>query len=1085
MADTLDSGKAEFYVDSIRIHEDGFELDVAGHMEDRSGHWNNISGAAPITNERHPGNIDRSMARHVKTNAANDGIESDATFPITSGYDYLLLARVYPITGQVQMKVPGVTHLTAVTSNEAADMATWQTLRAVLHADDNFSARHVQFLTAVGAGEFYVDSVHLLKLSELLQWQDFRYDYKGRAVEEASINIDTAEFFQQVNRAYYFSGEGNGLLQSVTQRSADGVGDDVTTTYTYDSAGRVVKTHQSSLFGSCLLSYTVYDEAGNVTATVCVNPADTSTSIPTTVEEARAIYSNDPENPYYPATAENKVTTYEYDTLGRRVKTIVNDGMANPDRQVTLTFYDALNRVTRTISNYVDDSYTAPGNWSWNGSAWEDEANALISHGADNNQNVVSDTAYNARGMVMRQRDTLGNLTLYGYDDAGWLVKTIQNASQNAENPEDEHYYDNDYNETGDPTLASYEPIEAADQDVITTQEYDAVGNLVKTVDPLERVNFTVYDALNRPVKTIQSAHAEATVSLDVGDFGYAAANDPRSEAYEISTNPDCDLIQTTDYDNMGRVIRTMRLLENRNNPEEWETTLYGYDSLGRQIIVIQKASDADYDVANDADLSEYDFDSDPDQDIITKTAYDPNGRVKYTEDAMGSRTWMGYDGLGRQVRTVLNAVGDGYSGEISDPRSSSYTPSNDADKDLINTTVYNADGQVESTQDALERVTRNVYDARGRIIRTIANYVSQGSSNPENWVWSSTNNRWEYGLSDTTAISHGTNNDRNIVSDTLYDVQGRVLQTLDNRHNTTQFVYDGMGRRVKTISNYVVQGSSDPNDWIWSSANNRWEDGAGNAISFGMDTDQNRISLTVYDLVGRIIRTRNAAGLETQFSYDALGRRTQTISNYVDGSFNSAAPDEDLISTTTYNKAGQVVSTTDARSTQTAFTYDKAGRRLTVTQAADISLASTGYSVYDKAGRVLRSIANYKVLDGMSPDSKPGGVWEFVPPHHGSYNDTNLITEFGYDLASRRVSTIDPVGNVMKTGYFKDGQVDMMFDPDDAVNNSKYLYDGLRRRTRVIQNYVPQDSSDPKDWIWVPDPDPDSDPDMSAWKQS
>lgn len=80
------------------------------------------------------------------------------------------------------------------------------------------------------------------------------------------------------------------------------------------------------------------------------------------------------------------------------------------------------------------------------------------------------------RGLVRRWIDVLDNVTLFGYDDAGRLVKTIQNASDDD--------YDNSYGVNGDPALAGYTPVSAADQDLITEQSYDANGNLVRQVDP-------------------------------------------------------------------------------------------------------------------------------------------------------------------------------------------------------------------------------------------------------------------------------------------------------------------------------------------------------------------------------------------------------------------------------------------------------------------------------------------------------------------------------------------------------------------------------------------------------------------------
>ena len=124
-----------------------------------------------------------------------------------------------------------------------------------------------------------------------------------------------------------------------------------------------------------------------------------------------------------------------------------------------------------------------------------------------------------------------------------------------------------------------------------------------------------------------------------------------------------------------------------------------------------------------------------------------------------------------------------------------------------------------------------NVYDARGRSIRTIANYAAQGGSDPADWVWSEDNSRWEDG--DDNAIDFGEDNDQNVIAHTLYDAQGRVLETIDQRHNITHFVYDVLGRRIKSITNYVDQGE-DPALWVWDSGDGRWEQSGGTPIDLG-----------------------------------------------------------------------------------------------------------------------------------------------------------------------------------------------------------------------------------------------------------
>lgn len=865
----------------------------------------------------------------------------------------------------------------------------------------------------------------------LLSKQMYFYDDTANYRLEEEHVIDPADgttVLQKTERSYYLSGDGNGLLESVMRVDVQTPANNQSTTYTYDSAGRVIKTQQSSLFGTCTFSYAVYDAAGNVLATVCGRQNVTP---PTTVAAAIAMYdANDL------VEKDNRVTVHEYDSLGRRFSTTTNVGM--DIEQTALTVYDALNRVVRTIANYIEDA-GIPNPFT--------VAHSAFDHGADNNENLVTDTTYNERGLVRKQVDVLGNVTLYGYDDADRLVKTVQSASL--------PNYDNSY--ADDPDLSDYTPGSNPDEDIITTQAYDPAGNLVESVDALGQVTFTVYDELNRVVKTIRAAKDTATLDLNPGDVGYSAANDPRSGSYTPSTNPDYDLIDTTEYDAMGRVNRTQRLLENRFGSAQWDTTLYGYDSLGRQIKVIRSAATPAYNIAADPDLSGYSPNSAPDKDIITLTVYDQHGRTKYSEDPNGVRTWFAYDGLNRQIKTIANAAGTASDGGSNDPRSSSYSPSSDADKDIISRTHYDSDGRVQRTEDVIGRWTLYGYDLNNRQVRVIRN-----ASDPDYPI----NNPLDDALSGYSPVSAS---DEDLITDTVYDDQGRVQQTIDTRGNVTTFAYDKVGRRPKTVTNYVVQGSTDPADWVWSAGNSRWEDGANNAIDHGAANDQNLITTSVYDVAGRVTQMRDAAGIETRYEYDALGRRVTMIANYVDGVFNAAYPDEDLLTETEYNRGGQMVAMTDVRGTTTGLVYDEAGRTVEVIQALGTALATTAYTCYDKAGRVLRTIASYipkydenEVL--ISPDAVSGSQWIFQPKAHGLLNDENLITEYGYDAASRQISLTNPVGNVTQTTYYKDGRVKSMTDAEAAI--TQYRYDQIRRRTLVVQGFQAQ-ATDPDEWIW------------------
>jgi RHS repeat-associated protein len=773
----------------------------------------------------------------------------------------------------------------------------------------------------------------------VLRWQQFSYDTHGRTLTEQTLDPSSGTVEQQTSRSYYSDSLGTpsaGFLQSVMQQDLINPANNSTTTYFYDSAGRTVRTKQSATFGNCIASCSVFDAAGNVVASICNYDAGTNAD-PTTVAQAVALF-----NPAFPD--KNHVTVYQYDALGRPVQTTTNANA--PYAQTSLTVYDALNRVVRSIGNYVpnqaiSDPYV--------------HARNAFSHGPNNDQNLVTDTAYNERGAVKKQTDVLGNVTLYGYDDAGRLIKTVQYASQPT--------YDNSYDSNGDPTLSHYVVSSAPDQDLVTTSQYDAVGNLVKSTDMLGNVSLTGYDALNRPVRTIGNA----------SQLNYNLTDDPTLSHYVVSGAADQDWLNYTEYDALGRVTRS------QDTMGSW--TLYGYNGLGQQVKVIRGASQPTYNLTADPTLSQYAASSAPDQDIISQTVYDSLGRVLYTSDVLGRKTWSAYDGLNRVVRTVTNASGSATDGSAYDPRSSSYSAVQMPDQDLISSTVYDLNGYVMYTVDPLGRKTWTGYDDRGRQIRTVVNALGSAT--------------------------------------------------------------DG-GSNDPTSSRYI------PN----------------------IATDVDVVSQTVYDAQGRVAATIDPQGNRTQFTYDSLGRRTQTIVNFVMGVPNAAVPDQDLISRSVYDIAGRVTTGIDPRGMNTTSTYDRAGRRLTTTQAADSGQAITSYTCYDKGGRVLRTIQNW-VNDPRqpSPDARDAnGNWVFNNPLQGNNHDRNLITGYSLDRAGRQVAVIDSIGNQTQMTYAKDGQLISMTDPLGAI--STYRYDLLRRRTLTVQNYVTTNRlgialADPQTWTW------------------
>jgi len=836
---------APIVVKQVTYVMNGIELAINGNMEIDSG-WTSLN--APTINQQTTVQVDSgTYARRVVTSSSGSGIQGNI-WSLDTGFTYILTARIFVVSGSIKMQVSGETVFDRITSGTGV----WQTLRAKVTPTVANTGKQIQFVSSSGTAEFYIDAVSIIRTDgsvvsvsqqrgnasiastllirseglnyteeitagraltywfdngvyagtqdaagnlnskllmeryrpdlqkdangnvtalewdaatgkrlnkvtdalgrqtaftyntsgtsvdtlnysldaegrkteyiygdpvqprlptevkvfdvggiTVLRWQKFVYDAKGRTLSERTVDIanpnDLTKDLSRITRSYYASGNGAGLLQTVTQKEIGGV-NDVASTYIYDTVGRVIKTQQINTFGSCDKSFTLYDNAGNVLASVC--NYDNAGADPMTVTAAVALFNSvTPEK--------NKITTHEYDALSRRSKTTTDAGASYA--QTTVTVYDALDRVVRTIGNY--DAALAPANPYI-------AAQSAFGHGTENNKNLVSDTAYNERGLVRQLTDVLGNVTLFGYDDADRVVKTVNNAAAVS--------YNNNYT-TGtspDPDLSDYARNLLADKDIVTENFYDPVGNLVKTIDALDVATFMVYDALNRLVKTVRIAKSSATVTLNPSDTGYNATNDPRSASYDPSTAPDRDHIDTTVYDAMGRVVRTTDTLGS--------VVLSGYDGMGRQVRTVRNAKTPTYDLVADPDLSAYPIDAtSADQDLVTDTVYDLYGRVLYTLDLNGEKAWTAYDGLNRVVKTVANAVGTAIDGSINDPRSTGYVPNSAVDRDHVTRTVYDASNRALYTEDVLGRKTWYVYDSIGRQVKTIQNCTYSGTGTP------------------------------------------------------------------------------------------------------------------------------------------------------------------------------------------------------------------------------------------------------------------------------------------------------------------------------------------------------------------
>jgi YD repeat-containing protein len=227
-------------------------------------------------------------------------------------------------------------------------------------------------------------------------------------------------------------------------------------------------------------------------------------------------------------------------------------------------------------------------------------------------------------------------------------------------------------------------------------------------------------------------------------------------------------------------------------------------------------------------------------------------------------------------------------------------------------------------------------------------------------------------------------------VRETRYDALGQTTATLDERGQTqSAYRYDLAGRLIEN------------------------RDAAGNATAYAYDRALTTPSRITYP------------GFTRAFTYDARDRLIKTEDTAHPAQGENPAPSQTLTSTTAYDKKGRSIQTTDRNGQITRLAYDALDRLTAVTDA----LGGITRFTYDRRDNLIA------VTDA-----------------------SGNTTRYDYDKNNRRIKETRPLGQSQTYTYDETGKLTRI--QDAKGNRIDLTYDAAGRRTQ--ETHTPAGSSAP-----------------------
>ncbi len=907
----------------------------------------------------------------------------------------------------------------------------------------------------------YHYTVNLSQISEIINTKANKYDYNGNVIKtldalgyERGWGTTITEKIDSGYGTVYTYNDANLLITTLSpdsyvkeleydiryeydaagQKISEINGKGIATNYKNDNAGRMIKTTVRDS-DDMVIRQVSYDRMGNVLTETDGNGNTTSYTynrLGLVKRRTTPVDASEPSN----------TTVYQYDGLGRQVYWKDSMGKENiitynlNEQVVTHTERKEDGTQSITVSNDYDRNGNLRFATDANGFTTEYEYDGLnrlvltrqIVAGREN----VTTNTYDKNSNLLTETDWLGNTYINEYDTLNRLVKRIDPDNFTIEKYE---YNNNNF------TVRAYDAL-----DNKTEFEYDKNNRLVKTTDPEGRVTSQTYDAVG-------NIAAKSDGKGNITAYDYDALNrlvrvtNAKGEVTDYTYDLNGNLLTQTDgnsntttytYNTANHIIRKEEPRDTSGTRKAESYTYYADGTIRTKTDRNGVTTTYTYDIHGNL-LKETAGSS-----VIIFT-YDANGNMLTMTDATGTTDRI-YDELGRVLGEGTEHFGYiSYEYDITSDTSNGY---------------YR-----ERLTDSKGNVTDKYYDRAGRL----ATIILQKENDVTGYTYYDNGNRASVIYHNGTKEEYTYNGANQIKTLVNRKADGSILEsytyTYDAAGNqitkceviggaekgTTTYTYDTLNR---------LQTITEPNGKVTS-----YEyDKAGNrSVESVIATDETSdstvtvVNTYTYDTGNRLTnisaKVNNVLTEVTDYTYDNNGNQlTTVVKTYTDGIITSTVTK----AINTYDIYNQLIKTETWDGTEVNNTYNGEGYRIgkEVNGEQTYYLYESGRVILelDETGeQVARNVYGTNLLMRTVNDE----TYYYLYNGHGDV--TALLTREGtiaatyyYDAFGNILeSTGDVNNNIRYAGYQYDEETGLyylnarMYDPVAARFLQEDMYTG------------------------------------------